>query len=47
MKNTEIISISVPISWLQIVDRERGDVSRSLFIRKLVEKAHGGKVKNV
>jgi hypothetical protein len=41
----EKLSISLDTKWIKKIDKERGDVPRSRFITRLLEKAYGGEVK--
>ena len=43
--NTMIISLSLPEELVQKVDKKAGDVSRSRFIERLLEKSLGVKSK--
>jgi len=40
MKNYISTGLSLPTSWMRKIDSERGDISRSRYLLRLLERAH-------
>jgi hypothetical protein len=44
MTNTRVIGLSLPEGVVDRIDRARGDISRSKYILRIIERAFGNKV---
>ena len=42
MKKFKTTGLSLPEEFLERIDRERGDVPRSRYVLRLIEKSYGG-----
>lgn len=40
------VSLSIPDNWLLEIDRMRGDISRSRFVLRMIEKSYGDYLDN-
>lgn len=40
MKNSMNAGISLPVKWMNRIDQERGDIPRSRYLLRLLEKAY-------
>jgi hypothetical protein len=43
---TENVTLSIPRNWILEIDRRRGDVPRSRFFLRMIEKSYGDYVGN-
>jgi hypothetical protein len=43
----EHLNVTIPVTWIQRIDKDRKDVSRSKFVLRLFEKAYGEGLKEV
>ena len=44
--NARNVSLSFPGNWLLEIDRIRGDISRSRFVLRMIEKSYGDHLDN-
>jgi hypothetical protein len=47
MKRYISTGLSLPTAWMQKIDSERGDISRSRYLLRLLERAHNLEEKHV
>jgi hypothetical protein len=40
MRNTKNAGVSLPVEWMHRIDEQRGDISRSRYLLRLLEKAY-------